>query len=657
MFELPELPEAPPSGPPPVLPEEDLPANLRLCGKCGSQVARDGAGSPAALDGMCQCGQPYSFTVKLVPGDLVAGRYKIIGRLAHGGQGWVYAARDEHLSHGQTELWVALKGLIDTESATARRAADAERRFLTSVSHPNIVKIRDFIVHDGADYTVMDYVRGVPLARLVKNKALPPGDAVRYLLRLLPALGYLHRIDLIYCDLKPDNVMVVSGDLVLIDLGGARRADDMAAGFASTAGFRAPELEYDSRAGASRRFPSVASDLYAATRTLAALLLGASWNPRKNLPFLPSADTFPVLRRFDSLHRFLRKGMAPDPAARFSTAEEMRDQLVGVLHELHVLDEGAPPDVIVSRCFEASPHDIGTERNSITWTDLAVLRVNPDDPAAPALLGLPARDDAEKVVAVLATMRPMTLEVRLRQVRAALEAGQPDTAGGLLDGIEQDEPGQWRARWYRGLIALATGDAPEAVRAFDHVYSQVPGELAPRVALAAAAEQAEDTQRAAELFDVVSSIDASVTDAALGLARCSRGTERIDAYKRVPPFSRAYVNARMRVIGLLVEPEPGAVPTVETLTEADLLLKELDRELGDERRLRLRYDVLSAGARLASSGTIPTGLTVLDLPLEKRALDTARSATLRELARYAKTRAELVRLVTDANQVRPWTWW
>jgi serine/threonine-protein kinase PknG len=664
LIDLPQLSELPGlnlSGPPAVMAEGELTAALRRCGNCGSEVARAVGAVPAALEGKCACGQRYSFTVKLAPGDRLGeqGRYEIIGRLAHGGQGWVYAALDHHLSHGETRFWVALKGLLDTENPAALAAAAAERRFLTSVSHPNIVKIRDFVVHDRADYIVMDYVRGMSLARLAKTNPLTPATAVRYVLRLLPALGHLHRLGLIYCDLKPDNVMAVPGDIVLIDLGGARRRDDQTSGFASTAGYRAPELE-DRRGPA--RYPSVASDLFAAARTLAVLVLGSAWDPREYRSSPPDPDRFEVLRRFDSLYRLLAKGMAREPADRFASAEEMRDQLEGILRELHVRAEGAPPGMPRSPWFEAAPHHSPTGHDGLAWTDLPLPRpqVNPDDPVAPALVGLPARDDPRRIVELLAKIEPMTVEVMLARARAALEAGDPAGAGRLLDEIEQGRPPDWRdwrVQWFRGLVALATGDAGAAVSAFDHVCSQVPGELAPRLALAAAAERAGDLRRAATLYDVVSSLDVSAAAAAFGLARCGPPSGRIAAYERVPVFSRAYVESRIRIIALLIEPEPGAVPTPEMLAEAGDVLRELERELAEEQRERLRFDLLSAGTRLVAAGGAAAGATVLDHPLRARDLAFARSESLRRLARLAKTRHERVRRVTEANRLRPWTWW
>ena len=116
----------------------------RFCSRCDGPVGRGREGRPGRTDGFCgQCGTTYSFTPKLIAGDLVDGQYEVLGCLAHGGLGWIYLARDLKVSN----RWVVLKGLLDTGDSDAMAAAVAERRFLAEVEHPNIVKIHNFAEH------------------------------------------------------------------------------------------------------------------------------------------------------------------------------------------------------------------------------------------------------------------------------------------------------------------------------------------------------------------------------------------------------------------------------------------------------------------------------------------------------------------------------
>src|SRR5262249_49222065 len=118
---------------------------------------------PGRAEGFCPaCGAGFSFTPKLHSGDLVGGQYEVLGCLAHGGLGWIYLARDRNVS----DRWVVLKGLLDSADPDAMAAAMAERQFLATVEHPNIVKIYNFVQHGDAGYIVMEYVGGRSLKEI-----------------------------------------------------------------------------------------------------------------------------------------------------------------------------------------------------------------------------------------------------------------------------------------------------------------------------------------------------------------------------------------------------------------------------------------------------------------------------------------------------------
>ena len=127
-----------------VLPDPRVDENKRFCSNCQHPVGRGRDGRPGPTDGFCpNCGTRYSFSPKLVPGEMVARQYEVVGCLAHGGLGWIYLARDHNLNR----KWVVLKGLLNTGDADAMAAAEAEWRFLVQVDHPNIVRIYNFVQH------------------------------------------------------------------------------------------------------------------------------------------------------------------------------------------------------------------------------------------------------------------------------------------------------------------------------------------------------------------------------------------------------------------------------------------------------------------------------------------------------------------------------
>src|SRR5262249_23986937 len=146
--------------------------------------------------------------------------------------------------------WVVLKGLLNSGDEAALQSAIGERRFLAEVDHPSIVKIFNFVEHDGFRYIVMAYVGGVSLRELLESRnpedprrgRLPAAVACEYVLRCLPALSYMHEHGLLYCDFKPDNVIAGPLGITLIDLGAVSRMGDEAGHVYGTVGYQAPEI-------------------------------------------------------------------------------------------------------------------------------------------------------------------------------------------------------------------------------------------------------------------------------------------------------------------------------------------------------------------------------------------------------------------------------
>ncbi|MER5971398.1 tetratricopeptide repeat protein [Streptomyces sp. NPDC002055] len=330
-----------------VLERAEVPERKRFCsrGDCGAAVGRARGERPGRTEGFCtKCGHPYSFVPKLRAGDVVHGQYEVAGCLAHGGLGWIYLAVDRAVS----DRWVVLKGLLDTGDEDALAAAVSERRFLAEIEHSTIVRIYNFVEHldqrtgslDG--YIVMEYVGGKSLKEIANERRGPDGrrdplpveQACAYGLEALDALGHLHSRNLLYCDFKVDNAIQQQDRLKLIDMGAVRRMDDHESAIYGTIGYQAPEVA-DSG-------PSVASDLYTVARTLAVLTFDFQGYTNVFVDSLPDPGHIEVFRRYESFYRFLVRATDPDPARRFGSAEEMAEQLTGVLREVVALGTGRP---------------------------------------------------------------------------------------------------------------------------------------------------------------------------------------------------------------------------------------------------------------------------------------------------------------------------
>ena len=637
-----------------VMTDPHVPEERRFCAGCTRAVGRSRGDLPGVTEGFCgRCGHPFSFAAKLRRGELVAGQYEVAGPVDHGGLGWIYLARDRRVA----DRWVALKGLINRGDAAAMAAALAERRLLAEVEHPNIVKIHNFVEHDDDGYIVMEWVNGLSLSKVLDQRwrendnqpdPLPVDLAIEYILEILPAIGHLHDLGLLYCDFKPSNVIPTVGALKLIDLGGVYRMGAPTSGVYGTAGYQAPEI--------ADCGPTIASDLFTVARTLAVLCTDFRGHRGSYRYTLPPPEDVDLFGKFDSLYRLLLRATAADPAERFQSAEEMKAQLLGVQWEVVAATSVVPPPA-ASRSFTPAA------RGSITvpdWRTLPAPIVSPDDPGLAGVVSVGATEP-DALIEMLKALPDRSVEAELRLARALIEAGRLEEASILLDTIESQlshagHARDWRVDWYRGVAALAASAPASARDPFEAVYHTLPGELAPKLALAFAAESTGDHETAQKQYDIVSRTDQAFTSAAFGLARCRRALgDRAGAsaaYERVPASSSAYVDARIAVTKDLLSGN-GVVVQVEDVLRAAAIVSGL--ELDDELHGRLSTHIFEAALdALQRDDTVSDPTTpILDRQFVERDIRLGLESAYRAVARHAATKGERITLVDLANRIRP----
>ncbi len=181
-----------------------------------------------------------------LPQGCVLRDYTIQEVLGHGGFGIVYKARHNELDHV-----VAIKEYLPSELAVREGAtiraksaeceshfADGLRRFREEAKaliefqqHPSIVDCREFFRANGTAYLVMEYVEGLPLSELLRQreaagKPFMESDLLSIAVPLAQGLAHIHRAGVIHRDIKPANILVRSSDQrpVLIDFGAAKQA-------------------------------------------------------------------------------------------------------------------------------------------------------------------------------------------------------------------------------------------------------------------------------------------------------------------------------------------------------------------------------------------------------------------------------------------------
>lgn len=148
--------------------------------------------------------------------------FHIRSEVARGNMGVVYQVEDTR--DGRE---VALKILV-----VGHRDPDAGERFkreaksLARLSHPNIVNVHSYGVHDGVPFLTMDYVPGTNLQELLNRSALPRVRAVDMLARISRAIDHAHSRGVLHRDIKPANVLIGSdGKPRITDFGLAKLSD------------------------------------------------------------------------------------------------------------------------------------------------------------------------------------------------------------------------------------------------------------------------------------------------------------------------------------------------------------------------------------------------------------------------------------------------
>lgn len=671
LVEIPRVPEIDPLAALMVNPV--VAESKRFCWNCGRSVGRSTDDRTGESEGVCpNCGSAFSFLPQLNPGDMVADQYEIKGCVAHGGLGWVYLAVD----HNVNERPVVLKGLVHSGDAEAQAIAMAERQFLAEVGHPSIVKIFNFVEHpdsrgEPVGYIVMEYVGGKSL-KPGRGQKLPVAEAIAYMLEILPALGYLHSIGLCYNDLKPENIMVTEEQLKLIDLGAVSPINSFGYLY-GTPGYQAPEIV--------RTGPTVATDIYTVGRTLAALTLNLRTRNGRYVDGLPEDD--PVLTEYDSFGRLLRRAIDPDPRRRFVSAEEMSSQLIGVLREVVAADTGIPRpglstvftrtrstfgvDLLVAHTDVYLDGLVHAERLTAPEivTALPVPLVDPNDVAATVLSATVLSQPVQTLDSLRAARHDSldsdgvdladSVELPLMEVRALLDLGDVARANRKLEDLAERVGWRWRLVWFKAVSELLTGDCHSATKHFTEVLDTFPGELAPKLALAATAELA-GTSDERPFYETVWHTDNNIISSSFGLARALsvEGDRQgaVTTLDEVPVGSRHFTTARLTSAVTLLSGRSAHELTEEQIRDAARRVEALPDT--EPRVLQIRALVLGTAMDwIAANEASPQ--PILGFPFTDHGLRLGVEASLRSLARVASSQAHRYALVDLANEVRPVT--
>lgn len=287
--------------------------------------------------------------VELPPGTMITQgkQYKVVQRLGEGGMGKVYKVFDPIMNR-----YAALKMMKMDVPESERRRFRLEARLCGTFMHPNLIRALEVgtTKEHGLFWFAMEYLEGRDLAAVLESGRVPPFDEVKEVFRqVLEALSYIHRRNLVHCDIKPGNIYVATDPydpefrmVKLLDFGVVRDLNDQNPPdnrrILGDPFYMPPEQTYaggplDTRA-----------DLYALGMTFFEVITGGrhpfedlfSEHPREALraqrdraPVLPStylpADT--PAERASGIDAVFQMAVGKSPEERFQTAKAMQRAL------------------------------------------------------------------------------------------------------------------------------------------------------------------------------------------------------------------------------------------------------------------------------------------------------------------------------------------
>lgn len=265
-------------------------------------------------------------------GKMLDNRYEILECIGMGGMAVVYKTRDHRLNR-----LVAVKILKPelAQDAEFRRRFHDESQAVAMLSHANIVSVYDVSRSDGLDYIVMELVDGLTLKQYMQRRGTPLNwrEAQHFITQIMRALSHAHSRGIIHRDIKPHNIMVLrDGSVKVTDFGIAQLASAAQNTMTQEA---IGSVHYISPEQARGSHVDCRTDIYSAGVVLYEMLTG-------RLPFegdtpmgvaIQHISAIPVPPRSlnpdvpQALEDITMKAMAPNANQRYSSADEMLDDL------------------------------------------------------------------------------------------------------------------------------------------------------------------------------------------------------------------------------------------------------------------------------------------------------------------------------------------
>jgi serine/threonine-protein kinase len=290
-------------------------------------------------------------------GRVIKGRYKLIDERGRGSFATVYLARD--LEDNRIYAVKVMHLELSSDSELLARF-QREAHILLNLSDAHIVRIFDYGNDNNMNYIVMDYIDGQSLKYYMINQGpLEPLRALNYARQITEGLDTAYKQGVVHRDIKPQNILINSKDMVKItDFGLARGRDTVTLTqsnvFMGTAYYISPEQAESGRSADTR------SDLYSVATVLFEMLSGKppyEGETAVDIVIKHMNDKVPSVCRQNpnlpiEMDPFMQKALAKSPADRFATPQEF----IAALEQLQERVQAMPPERVARPMTPASPN-------------------------------------------------------------------------------------------------------------------------------------------------------------------------------------------------------------------------------------------------------------------------------------------------------------
>jgi serine/threonine protein kinase len=329
------------------------------------------------------------------PGDILGGRYKILKVLGFGGMGVVYQAEDLKLN-----TIIALKKLRGAYDSASIERLRQEIILARKVTHENVCRVYDLEEIEGEELISMEFLEGSSIKDiLIKEGPFPIGSCIKITKQILKGLETAHKMGVIHCDLKPENIFLSPQEIVkIMDFGISRLKDqpiDPNAPIMGTPEFLAPEqirnekidgrcdlyalgiIIYEMLTG---KVPFEDSDIY---KLLDKILYEAPAPPnvlREDIPegfsnIILKAIEKDTKKRYQDAKEFLNaieqfEGKWVDNILKeLSFAHQKMVKLLAVLEAQKALSSSLEIDKILETLLAVATREVGADRGTIFLVD------------------------------------------------------------------------------------------------------------------------------------------------------------------------------------------------------------------------------------------------------------------------------------------------